>query len=247
MVYIINQKKIQSLKRYIYYYNLNFFSSKNSYKYNNIINLNLLNNDFTDDKLIIYDKNINDLENQQKFYIRKLIFKKIKNLCVYFITDSNKDFYESYFLVCNRKKYKSYLVDLRFNKEFFFKNNINQEKNEIYMINILINKAKKNKIKKIYMNNEENLYIYNNLLLKFNNIYYFIYNINWYNKNFGFKLINNNNFEKIKIIMNNKIQKFKLKYNNEQSNINKIFFYKYFKKIYKITKSIYFSNNILKL
>lgn len=196
MVYIINVKKLQTLKRYIYYYNLKIFPYDTGYIYNNLIDseLNILKKSFNNDNIIVYDNIINyryhtqshnnlrsqavasadmraavgsklpsdmhkensfqniymnKCENEKEFYIRKIKFKKIKRFSIYFITNSNNDFYESYILVCN-KKYKSYLVDLRFNKDFLFENDTMKEKIEIDMINILIEKARKNKIKKYF-------------------------------------------------------------------------------------------------
>lgn len=247
----LNLKKSQILLRYIYYYNLKLFSKShiNSYshltKEDNVFETNqihdiiieskleILNKEFSNENIIFQDKIIN------LFNIRKLKLNKINDLIIYFITDSIDDFYESYFLVCNKKQ-NSYLVDLRFNKNYFFENNIQQEQKEINMINILIKKAKKHKIKEIYFDNIENLHVYNNLLLKFNNIYYYIYNNNWYTKNFGFTTVEKINYDK----MNTKINRLKSRYSE---NIDKIFLCKNYKKIYKATKKIYYMVNLLKL
>ncbi len=223
-----------------------------------------LSYEFFTQYMLVNEENIKKYKNKNKyydyylykfksFYLTKIVFIQDRNFHIYYISNPTKKYDNNYFLdgflllICDIKKKRGTIVDMRIKKEFLIKNNKKLEKRELYFYKILINICYKYKIHKIIVNDCDNFY-YMNEGDKCNmfTYYYTIYKKSWYEHKLFFTYIKSNPFDKRDslynaneyILLKKKLKKYKIKTFNDSCNFIKKQYYKTM-----IKKLLYYNDN----
>lgn len=229
-------------------FNINFYR-RHKYFYSTDYE-QFLSYEFFTQYILINDKNKKKYKNKNKyydsyfykfksFYLTKIVFIQDRNFYIYYISNPTKKYDNNYFLdgflllICDIKKKRGTIVDMRIKKEFLIKNNKKLEKRELYFYKILIHICYKYKIHKIIVNDSNNFY-YDNQICDMFTYYYPIYKKSWYEDKLFFTFTKSSAFDKRDslynpndyILLKKRLKKYKIKNFSDSCNIVKKYIYK---------------------
>jgi len=124
---------------------------------------------------------------KQNIRLIEITTKKTENIFkIYYIHHEDNDIKGHFILVCDLKKNFGEILDIRYNKEWFFENNKNNENQEKLFIKILIYQSFRIKLNKIIIKKQKNT-IKNNKRYYFQTFYIDKSFKSWYEDYFNFK------------------------------------------------------------
>ncbi len=160
-----------------------------------------------------YEKRI--IKKYKKHKLIEILLKESDKLRIYYIDSkdnikSKKILKGHYVMVCNMKKRESLILDLRFDKSWFFKEDKEEEEEECMYVKTLINQSRRMKMRKVIIRDKENIVI-NNKIKNFNKIYKKKYGKTWYMEKLNFskkreKYVKREGICKIRIIRQEEIK-----------------------------------------